>query len=325
MKLLLILALLSQNTPAAGQEAEWGVVRTARSDVLGGYQDVGASRRDDAWVVRTGRPLLRWDGRAWHNAGGTAVPYLVRAHGPDEIWRFNESVEQVEVWRWNGRTWTALPIRESGAHATAALVPRKGECWAAGLRFGDHGMEDMLWHWTGKSWTSRRAPMPITDFAAASTTGLWALSSYEGGPSASILRWTGREWRRVALPRLPYAELNDIVALAPDDVWAVGSLVSSKEGLVLHWDGVSWKHSAHRPAGTDFRRAAPDGAGGLWLAARKRQGPDSMTHYVASSTWQEVPLDLPEAEITGLANVPGTTMMWATVDARGEQVILSYK
>jgi hypothetical protein len=324
VKLFLIMALLAPNAPAAGQEAEWGVVRTARADVLGGYQDIGASRTDDAWVVRTGKPLLRWNGRAWHNAGGTAVPYLVRAHGPDEIWRFNESVKQVEVWRWNGRMWTALPIREPGAHATAAVVPRKGECWAAGLRFGAHGMEDVVWHWTGKAWTTRKPPLPITDFAAAKSA-LWALSSYEGGPSASILRWTGREWRREVLPRLPYSELNDIVALKPDDVWAVGRLVSSQEGLVLHWDGVSWKRAAHRPARTGFRRAAPDGRGGLWLATRKQQGPDFMTHYAPSSRWQEVPLDLPEAEITGLTNVPGTTMMWATVDARGEQAILSYK
>ncbi|MEV0583135.1 hypothetical protein [Nonomuraea sp. NPDC050310] len=305
--------------------------RASSPGVLGGYQEVGASRTDEAWVVRTGRPLLLWNGRTWRSQGGAEAPYLVRGHGPEEVWRFNESVEQVTVWRWNGRRWSSLPIPEPGAHATAAVVPAKGECWAAGLRFGAQGMRDVVWHHAGGRWRTVAAPAPLTDFAAVSSSAVWALSSYEGGPSASILRWDGRQWAPEHLPPLEFAELADIVALAEDDVWAVGAIVvrrdgvrSLREALVLHWDGTAWRRVQHRPAATGFTAAAPDGTGGLWLATESAEGPDTLTRH-RRGAWESVALGLPKAQVKGLANVPGSTRMWATVDADGEQVILSYK
>lgn len=336
--------------PAAAQEDGWRVAVAGDPVTMGDLRDVGATGANDAWVTRIGLPLLRWNGSAWNGSAGTAVPYLLTAVGPREVWQFVETPAKLDARRWDGRQWRGHPIAEEGAHATAALATAPGECWVSGLRLGPRGMEDVVWRWTGTSWGAVRAPLPITDFAAASRTDVWALSSL-GAESAdhvaSILRWTGAGWREVPVPSMAlpvrsragdaYAELNDIVVVRPDEAYAVGGISFIigedrvvREAIVLRWDGRAWRRLAHRPAETAYTRVAPDGAGGLWLATRRQDRPDVLTHY-EDGRWSRVPVPLPPgttgATVRGLANVPGTGTMWATAEARGpavtRQLILS--
>lgn len=338
--------VLGQSAPAAAQEADWRVSVAGGADSLGGFQDVGASGPRDAWVVRTGLPLLRWNGSVWRPVKGTAVPYLVSSFSPGELWRFHESTEKVDVVRWNGKEWSRLPIAAPGAHATAAVVPGRGECWAAGIQFGERGMADVLWHWQGRGWHTVPAPLPVSDFAAASRKDVWALSSmgYGGERVASIMRWNGGAWRKEATPVLAqrsrlgdaYAELSDIVALSRDDVFAVGAITTMegeervvREAIVMHWDGQTWRRLPHRPLETGYKRVASDGAGGLWLATERQGRSDVLTHYTGPGKWAQVPVGTTRLEITGLTNVPGTTQMWATAEARGpgaaRQLVLSHQ
>lgn len=349
------LLMLVSSTPAAAQDVDWRVELAGKADALGGFEEVGASGPKYAWVVRTGLPLLRWNGTSWRPASGTAVPYLVRSYGP-EVWRFQESTSRVDVWRWNGKAWANLPIPADGAHATAAVVTGRGDCWAAGLRFGPQGMSDVVWHWAGKGWSTVQAPLPISDFAAASRSDVWALSSpgeanlgYDAERVAAIMRWTGGAWRRVPVPAIglpkrsrigdAYAELNDIVAVGPDEAYAVGAVTLLdgptrvvREAIVLRWNGSSWRRLSHRPLETGYTRVAPDGSGGLWLATERQDKSDVLTHY-SDGAWTQVPIALPagttRARVKGLANVPGTTRMWATVEARGpgaaRQLVLSHR
>lgn len=347
--------VLGSSAPAAAQEADWRVSVTGRADALGGFQEVGASGSKDAWVVRTGLPLLRWNGSSWRPASGTAVPYLVSSFSPGELWRFHESTERVDVVRWNGKEWSRLPIAAEGAHATAAVVPGRGECWAAGIQFGAHGMSDVVWHWQGRGWHTVEAPLPISDFAAASRKDVWALSSpgesnlgYDGERAASIMRWSGGSWRRESLPIVTqrsrlgdaYAELSDILAISRDEVYAVGAITTLeggervvKEGIVLRWNGHAWRRLPHRPLSTGYKRVASDGAGGLWLATERQGRSDVLTHFTGPGKWAQVTLDPPAGatrmEVKGVANVPGTTRMWATVEASGpgktRQLVLSHQ
>ncbi|MEV4890342.1 hypothetical protein AB0K48_13215 [Nonomuraea sp. NPDC055795] len=330
--------------PAAARETGWRVSRTDGS--LGGYQDVGATGGDDAWVVRTGQPLLRWNGKAWRNSAGGAVPYLVTAAGRGTAWQFVQSPARVDARQLTGGKWYARPIEAEGAHATAALATGPSECWAAGLRLGPRGLRDVVWHWTGKRWTEVAAPLPITDFAASSPKDVWALSSLGAespAHAASVLRLTDSGWRRSPVPSISlpsrsrvgdaYAELHDIMALGPDEAYAVGGISFiigeervMREALVLRWNGTSWVRLAHRPAGTSYTKVAPDGAGGLWLATRRQDLPDVLTHY-QGGRWTRTPVG--KVTLNGLANVPGTRTMWATAETREagvtRQLILGYR
>ncbi|MFI6293645.1 hypothetical protein ACIBEJ_18790 [Nonomuraea sp. NPDC050790] len=348
MRRIAIVALalfsLMAAVPAAAHEASWRVSRTDGS--LGGYKDVGATGGDDAWVVRTGQPLLRWNGSAWRNTAGGAPPYLVTSAGRGEAWQFAESLDRVDARQLTGGRWHARPIEAAGAHATAALATSPVECWVAGLRSGARGMRDVVWHWTGRRWSEVSSPLPITDFAASSPKDVWALSSLGAASpahAASILRLTDSGWRRSPAPSISlpsrsrigdaYAELHDIVALGPDEAYAVGGISFiigeervMREALVLRWNGTLWERLPHRPAGTSYSRVAPDGAGGLWLATRRQDLPDVLTHR-EGRRWTRTPVG--KVTLNGLANVPGTRTMWATAETREagvtRQLILSYR
>lgn len=132
-----------------------------------------------------------------------------------------------------------------------------------------------------------------------------------------------------------YAELNDIVAVRQGEAYAVGAVSYLRgetriirEAIVLRWDGTSWRRLPHRPAETAYTKVAPDGAGGLWLAASRQDRPDELTHYTGGA-WTRVPLSARNAAIRGLANVPGTTFMWATAEAAEagvtRRLILAYR
>ncbi|MEU7899324.1 hypothetical protein AB0B45_41535 [Nonomuraea sp. NPDC049152] len=339
-------ALLVAGAPVAAQDREWHVSAAAEASIWGGLGAVGATGQDDAWVVRSGLPLMRWNGVAWRDETDPAVPYLVTAAGPGMSWRFAENPDQIEVHRLAAGKWSSLPIVVESAHVTAAATTGPDDCWAAGLRFGPHGMSDVLWHWSGTAWRTVAAPYPISDFAAVSAQQVWALSSpgedklgYDGERAASILRWNGREWTSTPLPpiELPeggYLELNDIAMPYRNLGYAVGAITVGglpREAVVLRWDGTSWQRLDHRTPSTAYTYVATDGGSGLWLGAARPRQPDALVRFV-DGTWSEVPVTpqgTTRAEIRGLTNVPGSTRMWATVEASAptgvRQLVLTYQ
>ncbi|MGW5687306.1 hypothetical protein [Nonomuraea sp. NPDC003754] len=339
-------ALLVAGFPVAAQDHEWRVSVTAEANMWGGLGEVGAGGPDDAWVVRAGLPVLRWDGTAWQDEIDQPVPYLVTPAGPGVSWRFEEHPDHIEVRRHAAGGWTSLPIAVESAHVTAAAATGADDCWAAGLRFGPYGMTDELWHWTGTAWRTVPAPLPISDFAAVPARRVWALSSpgedklgYDGERVASIMRWTGTEWARTPLPRvdLPeggYLELNDIVMPYPGLGYAVGAITVGglpREAVLLRWNGRAWRFLRHRAPATAYTRVATDGGSGLWLAAARPGRPDALVRFV-DGAWTEIVVSPPgtaRAEIRGLANVPGTTRMWATVEESAptgvRQLVLTYQ
>ncbi|NUR90450.1 MAG: hypothetical protein HOY71_40780 [Nonomuraea sp.] len=329
---------------AAGGEPGWRVAVAGQTQGFGGFQDVGSTGPGHAWVTRVGMSLLRWNGRAWRAAGGAAVPYLVTTVGTREAWQFVETPGKLDARHYEaGAGWHAHPIAAE-AHATAAVATAPGDCWVAALKFGPRGMADVVWHWAGGRWQQVSTPAPITDLAANGRNDVWALSSLapDGGARVpSIMHWTGHGWRTTAVrglttPADSYTELDDVLATGRKEAYAVGAIVASKgglrEGVVLRWNGTEWNRVDQHPAGIGFTRVARDGTGGLWLATRRQGGSDVLTHY-ARGGWGELavqpPMGTTNVEVRGLANVPGTTAMWATAQAGGSdvtrQLILSYR
>ncbi|WP_431899247.1 hypothetical protein [Nonomuraea sp. bgisy101] len=339
-------ALLVAGVPVAAQDREWRVSATAEASVWGGVGEVGATGPDDAWVIRPGLPLMRWNGVTWQDEADQAMPYLVTSPGPGVSWRFADNPDQIEVHRFVEGQWSSLPIAVESAHVTAAASTGAGDCWAAGLRFGPRGMTDELWHWSGTAWQTVAAPYPISDFAAVSAREVWALSSpgedklgYDGERVASILRWNGRQWTRTPLPamELPmggYLELNDIAMPYEGLGYAVGAITVGGlplEAVVLRWDGTSWQRLDHRALSTTYTYVATDGGSGLWLGAARPRQSGALVRFV-DGAWSEIPLRSPGAprtEIRGLTNVPGTTRMWATVEIGAptgvRQLVLTYQ
>lgn len=308
----------------------------------GGFREVSSGGPGDAWVMRAGLPPLRWNGAEWRGETGKAGPYLVRQAGQGVIWTFTDGAARVDVRRLAEGRWSRLPIEAESAHVTAAVATGADDCWAAGLRLSREGMTDGLWHWEGQAWRTIAAPLPISDLAATPDGQVWALSSpgesnlgYGGERTASILRWTGGEWLRtpippIALPEEGHLELNDIAMPYAGLGYAVGAITVRgvpSEAVVLRWDGVSWERLPHRPAATAYTHVATDGGSGLWLAAARRGRPDTLVRFV-DGAWSQVsvtPEGGADGHVRGLANVPGTPQMWATVETGGRSAVLSYR
>ncbi|MEU4696601.1 hypothetical protein [Nonomuraea dietziae] len=334
--------LLIADAPAAAHRYGWQVSLVGETGMWGGFREVSSGGPQDAWVVRAGLPPLRWNGAEWHGATGKAGPYLVRQAGQGVTWTFTDGSARVDVRRMAEGRWSRLPIEAESAHVTAAAATGADDCWAAGLRLSRDGMTDGLWHWEGQAWRPVAAPLPISDLAAAPDGQVWALSSpgvsnlgYGGERAASILRWTDGEWLRtpipaIALPEGGHLELNDLAMPYAGLGYAVGAITvggAPLEAVVLRWDGAAWERLPHRPPATAYTHVTTDGGSGMWLAAARTGLPGALVRFVDGS-WSQISV-LPEssthAEVRGLANVPGTSQMWATVDAGGTSAVLTYR
>jgi hypothetical protein len=173
------------------------------------HRDVVALSRRDAWLF--GKGAWHFDGRRWSHPrsghgllGGSA---LLR----DSIWAFGATV----VARWDGRTWARTSV--------SGLLPPKGQLndprltsifaqsarsvWAVGTTGQEsQGGPVVLLHFNGHRW--RRAA--LADVGAGfpgqvipdGSGGLWIPFGFVFQPF-TMLRYTGGELRRVALPAPP--------------------------------------------------------------------------------------------------------------------------
>jgi hypothetical protein len=104
-----------------------------------------------------------------------------------------------------------------------------------------------------------------TRVATGTRGDLWWVAPVAGGPTylagkdATILRYDGATFTRMATPGLAAHTIYGLWAAAADDVWAVGS-VAGRAGFVWRYDGVAWRDVP----------VPLDGAGGRRLRRRGR-------------------------------------------------------
>ena len=83
----------------------------------------------------------------------------------------------------------------------------------------------------------------LAGVAATSASNAWAVGCANCFTSTSktlIVRWNGKDWRRVPSPGLPVSSLSAVAATSASGAWAVGG-TGSGEILILRWNGAVWK------------------------------------------------------------------------------------
>jgi hypothetical protein len=124
----------------------------------------------------------------------------------------------------------------------------------------------------------------LNGIAAASSSAIWSVGSYNAGPYTNSLRtliesWNGTAWSIVASPNPAtktgdYDSLQGVVAVSPSNVWAVGYSgnvsAAADKAVIEHWNGTTWTIAASpNPYTTqDLYGVAASSASDVWTVGQ---------------------------------------------------------
>jgi hypothetical protein len=230
---------------------------------------------------------MRYDGGTWTQ---TPTPYVaafaggandtlhaVAALAPDEVWAAGErhgdagglSVGAwVHVLRWDGATWSEMPVPEppggaginfSGTRVYDIAAFSSDDVWFAGAWAEPNHLatvtrRPLAMHWDGSEMTvhptptlfSGTEPLHLKQVAAVAPDDIWGIcrSTTAGGTTDApyVLHYDGGVWSQVGgLPDPGFSMvLDQITATVSDDVWIFGHEVFPTDPFALHWDGTNW-------------------------------------------------------------------------------------
>jgi hypothetical protein len=166
------------------------------------------------------------------------------------------SVSQPLAERWDGSSWSVMPVPLPSGSAGGALdgvsCVSAADCVAVGY-FGPGAGMPLAERWNGSAWSPQRLPVPpgasgeMDSVSCASADACTAVGSYSSGPGASVAlaeRWNGRTWTRQSMP-------------AGDGGFSGVSCSSARSCTAIdggsgaaQWNGASWSNtSAVTPPG----------------------------------------------------------------------------
>ena len=233
----------------------------------------------DAWAVggyagshgNGGGLIEHWNGSSWSHRlvpgieglNGVAVLSRTDAWAVGSTFPAGPGIDRALILHWNGRTWKPVPVPDTGHTKGSALTgvsavsPR--DVWAVGeYQVGRQGVLDLIEHWNGRSWSRFRGPRSPgaavggLDSVTAVRHGLvWATGGQEFNAvvGAALIRWNGRNWRRVRLPRPDHAlsfGFGQVTVISLHDAWAVGGLSRRhviSAPLAMRWNGRTWQRT----------------------------------------------------------------------------------
>jgi hypothetical protein len=282
---------------------KWSLVRTPQPAGTAVHNsnalfDVVCRTAGNCWAVGTYQKgttkfnqALHWNGRKWSvvrtpQPGGTGADdgnalNAVRCVSPSTCLAVG-SVGMItspfsarnEVLRWNGRTWSPVPVPSPGGNPGAGGFSELNgltcvsvtSCWAV----GDYGtfikptFFSQAVRWNGRRWSLLAVPEPggtasgaeqgLSSASCSSPANCWAVGDYvpSGGDTLATLNlavhWNGTAWSQVTTPDpggFDAGDLNDLAAVrctSAANCWAVG-LAGSPGAIAaeaLHWDGGIW-------------------------------------------------------------------------------------
>ncbi len=190
--------------------------------------------------------IARWDGSAWQPVG-TGGPDFVRAlavHG-SELYVVAEANLAIEVHRWDGTSWSALPaVPAYGSFdGVTGVASYDGDFYVAGtfLAVIPDGTSRGIVRWDGTEWT----------FAGKTSNGVDDLTVHDGKLVACfydsmidsvsaqhVAAYDGSGWQQVG-PGLTGGAPTDL-AVYQNDLFAAGGPDGLGGYTVERWDGSSW-------------------------------------------------------------------------------------
>jgi hypothetical protein len=293
--------------------------------------DVIATGRQNAWAAGAsgaGPPLVyRWNGTRWRaiarpgRSGSAATS--VAASSARNVWVSIASEAAVD--HWNGHAWSRFSFGSPARVGINGLTTTgRKDVWA--FAYDSKTRRQTAFHYNGTRWKGTRLPVSMGGGAAArlasasSRSNVWAWA-YDAKRGAWVaLHFNGKTWRVIRLPArlLPAGRTvlpEQMLAESRSNVWGtVYATAGSSRGpvVLVHWNGKGWRRGTGRlPAGSLAGPVAPDGHGGLWLAAQRPGGAGFLAHYRRGS-WTESAIPGGSASVTALTLVPGTRSLWGS-------------
>lgn len=173
---------------------------------------------------------------------------------------------------WNGKGWTAVPVRlpagaQSGGLAAVSCV-RPASCVAVGYWGKGFTGHELAESWNGKTWTPSEPPAATeggqTELSGVScpaaktcvAVGQHEPNANTGLPVAVVEQWNGSKWTapKLTLPGgLGFSFLTSVSCPSATQCVAVGAISTTTTASVLveSWNGKEWKRvSAPSPAST---------------------------------------------------------------------------
>jgi len=156
------------------------------------------------------------------------------------------------ILHWDGAAWKQVISPSPGGSGNdnylfAAAATSAHDVWAVGEIVTSTGIRTLILRWNGSKWARVASPDPggpakdnrLNAVAVTSTSGAWAVGSYENGTGQRniVLHWDGRRWVHVATPGLGTSNgLSGVAATSASTVWAVGFFGTTVplQALALH-------------------------------------------------------------------------------------------
>lgn len=177
---------------------------------------------------------------------------------------------------WDGWRWSVADVPDVRGSAEFSGVAASGpdDVWAVGTRRKKDRSFVLIRHWNGRRWQTAQGPVVhgVAELQAVSTVpgsrSAWAVGSVGSRQRADgeglVLRWNGRDWRRVRVPTVAGA-LRDVTVHA-GRVWVVGESERYGRASVMRRLDGRWR-VVHPPAGVDLLfTVASEPRGALWVA-----------------------------------------------------------
>jgi hypothetical protein len=283
------------------------------------YEAVVASGKSDAWAfggtnlnggtAPVGTPVAeRWNGRTWR---GSALPRglhdtIIAASAPSatDVWAVTHFGGY--VLHWNGARWSLAKRLPGAGQLTGVTALSATDVWV----FGGGGFIGGLgtWHFNGRTWRQwKGSASGLERGSAVSPSDIWATGGMTT-PENTILHFNGRAWRPVTAKALSGLQFQDIRAFSRTNVWASATPATGNvlPGFLVHFNGAQWTR-IRIPWRVLADALAPDGRGGIWVAALGLTNQPYVLHRTASGRWSRTPVS---TFLLDLALIPDTTSLW---------------
>ncbi|HEY7147339.1 MAG TPA: hypothetical protein VH637_24080 [Streptosporangiaceae bacterium] len=295
--------------------------------------DVVATGARQAWAVGSsaaGQPVVyRWDGTRWQQAarpGPGSAAASVAASSPGNVWVSLAGAAALE--HWNGHAWSRTGFGAPGRVDISGLTTTgRKNVWT--FTYDSKTRKETAFHYNGRKWRGTRLPVSMGSggsvrlASATSRHNVWAWGYDQRRGRWVSLHFNGRKWRVIGLPAglLPAGRTvlpEQMLARSRKNVWGtVYAASGSTRGpvVLVHWNGHHWRRVTRGlPAGGLAGPMAPDGHGGLWLAAMRPGGAGYLAHY-RHGHWYEAAVPAAAVSVSALAHIPGTSWLWGAATA----------
>jgi hypothetical protein len=319
------------------------VAATSRFDVWAVGSFIDRSSREQALILRRGRSGWRDAGAVHSHFVGSRLTSVVALSGRN-VWAagFTNAHTQPMFWgtplfeHWDGSRWTIVPSPRLGVAVRGVelnglcRVPGRRRLWAVGTKIDQSGIPNggLIEHWNGRRWAIVPAPgfavVTALNACAAISPNDISIVGQSGvvvGGTGLVLRWNGNTWQ--ATTNLPgVTVLDGITATRAGRLWVVGEDDSLGPGKAAAFD---WTHAAGWTAVSpnfadpmaEYDVAARRGE--AWMVGGTpgqdmggAPGSPTVARWTHTrGSWREALNTTLPGVLFGVAQVPGTTRLWA--------------